>query len=353
MPKNDTAFLPEAELRTQIKSKQFAPCYVLFGEENYLIKRHLNSILSAVDSFPEFNITQFDSAVKAQSVYDAVSSLPMMSDCKVVTLCDFPFDKVSAAEAEKIYSAIKDIPSSTVLVIWFETVEISAKKPGEKFSKLFKSVREVGGEVCYLGRKSTAEIIKLLQSGATRRHCHMDSSVARYMIETCSDDLNTLVNELEKLCFYVGENGNITNSIIEKVCSRSTESSVYNVSKAVLRGDLQDAYTILDDLFFMNTDAAYILTILASAYIDIYRAFAARSAGMRPENVAKDLGYYNTAFRLTDADRKLSRLSEKQIVASLKLLSECDKKIKSSRCDGRTLIEKALVELTLIAKEKQ
>ncbi len=351
--KNNADFVAESDLKAQIKSKKFSNVYCLFGDEHYMIKRYVKNIISsAVEDFADFNVTQYDGSVKMQEVYDAVMAFPMMSPYRVVTLCDYPFEKVSANEIEKLLTCVTDMPSTSILILWFETVEINTKKPGDKFSKLFKAVAEAGGTVCNLCRKSEQEIIKLLQTGAAKRQCKLDTYAARYMVESCSDDLSTLINELEKLCSYVGEGGVITVNEIDKVCSRSTEASVYNVSKAVLKGDLQSAYKILDDLLYMNTDPAYILMCLSSAYIDIYRAFAVRSTGRKPETAAKELGYYNTAFRLAEGERQLSRLDEKQLTASLKLLADCDTLIKSTRCDGRTVLEKVIVDLVLIARKK-
>lgn len=351
--KTASEFLTEYDLKAQIKSKKYANVYCLFGDEHYMIKHHVKSIVSsAVEEFADFNVTQFDGAVKIQEVYDAVMAFPMMSPLRVVTLCDYPFDKASSGETEKMLSLISDMPSTSILVIWFETVEINAKKPGERFSKLFKAVFEANGAVCNIARKTGPEITKLLQSGAAKRQCRLDPTAARYMVETCSDDMNTLINELEKLCSFVGAGGNITVNEINKICSRSTEASVYNVSKAVLKGDLQGAYAILDDLLYMNTDPAYILMCLSSAYIDIYRAFAVRSTGRKPDTAAKELGYFNTAFRLTEGERHLSRLSEAQVVSSIKLLSECDALMKSTRADGRMLLEKVIVDLAVVARGK-
>ena len=347
------SYLTENELKIHIKSGNFAPCYILFGEEHYLIKNYVEKTVSAcVDSFSEFNVNRFDGKTPIQEVFDAVQSFPMMSPRKVVTLCDYPFDKASSAETEKLLTMMADMPATTVFVMWFETVEINPKKPDNKFSKLMKAVREAGGAVCYLGRRQEGEIMKMLQSGAARRKCRMDATTARYMIETCSDDLGTLINELEKLCLYVGEDGTVSRETVDKVCSRSVEASVYNVSKAVLRGDLQGACRLLDDLFYMNTDPAYILNYLSSAYIDIYRVFAARSRGLKPDAVAKEFSYGNLAFRLNDAERNMRKFSEQQITDSLKCLSRCDEMIKGSRADGRTVLEKTLVELTVIAQGK-
>ncbi len=348
-----TAYLTENELKLQIKNGNFAPCYLLFGEEHYLIKTYVERMVeTAVDGFHEFNISRFDGKAPIQTVFDSVYGFPMMSSRKIVTLCDYPFDKAPATETEKLLELLSDMPATTVFVLWYETVEINPKKPGEKFQKLIKAVTGAGGEVCVLDRKPQGEIMKMLQSGAARRRCVMNATTARYMTETCSDDLGILINELEKLCLYVGENGVITNETVDKICSRSVEASVYNVSKSVLRGDLTGAYKLLDDLFYMNTDPAYILTFLASAYVDIYRVFAARSKGVRSEDIAKDFGYGNRSFVLTEAERNMRKLSEKQITESLKALSECDREVKGSRLDGRTALEKVLAELTVIARSE-
>ena len=189
-----------------------------------------------------------------------------------------------------------------------------------------------------------------MQSGAAKRKCRLDASVARYIVESCSDDLGTLVNELEKLCFYVGEGGEMTVATVDKVCSRSTEASVYNVSKALVSGNLKLANKLVDDLVFMNVDIALILNILSSSYIDMARAFAIKNAGQRIDAYAKQFGYYNNAFRLTDAERTIKKIDENKILKSLECLADCDKKVKGSRADARALLEKAMVELYMIMK---
>ena len=68
------------------------------------------------------------------------------------------------------------------------------------------------------------------------------------------------------------------------------------------------------------------------------------------EAAAKELGYFGTAFRMTDAERQLKDLSEKQITESLRCLCECDMAVKGSRVPGRTTLEKAVVQLALIAR---
>lgn len=342
-------FLPESELKGHIKSGSFAPCYVLFGDEHYMIKTHLkNMIASAVQEFPEFNIARFEGGGVLREVCDAANSFPMMAAKKAVSVADLPIDKLTSADGEVIKELLSELPATTLLVFWFESVEIDPKKPSDKFSKFFEAVAENGGVICNISRKSQSELVGLLQRGAAKRRCRLDPSVARYVCETCSDDLSTVVNELEKLCHYVGEDGVITKETVDKICSRSVESSIYNVSKLLLRGDIAAALHSVDDLLFMNTDPAYIISTLSSAYIDMYRAFAARSASLKPEEVAKDFGYFKTAFRLSEADRNLRNFNELQLTAALKCLADTDRLIKGSKCDSRVALERCMTELTVI-----
>lgn len=342
-------FLLESELKSHIKSGSFAPCYVLFGDEHYMIKTHLkNMINSAVKEFPEFNIVRFEGGGVLREICDAANSFPMMAAKKVISVADYPVDKMTSADAEVLNDLLSELPGTSLLIFWFESVEIDSKKPSDKVSKFFEAVVENGGVICNVSRKSQSELAGLLQKGAAKRRCRLDPSVARYICEVCSDDLSTVVNELEKLCHFVGVDGVITKETVDKVCSRSVESSIYNVSKLLLRGDLQGALHSVDDLLYMNTDPAYIITTLSSAYIDMYRALSARSASLKPESVAKDFGMLKTAFRLTEADRNLKNFSEAQLIKALKSLAECDRLIKGSKCDSRAVLEACMLELTLI-----
>lgn len=344
-------FISDGELKSHIKSGSFAPCYVLFGDEHFMIKKYLKDMIaSAVYEFPEFNISQFEGIGGLREICDSANSFPVMSEKRVVSVADLPIDKMNSRDSEVVFDLLSELPSTTVLIFWFESVEIDPKKVSDKVLGFFEAVAESGGVICNISRKSQSELVGLLQRGAAKRRCRLDPSVARYVCETCSDDLSTVVNELEKLCHYVGEEGVITKETVDKICSRSVESSIYNVSKMLLRGDLAAALHSVDDLLFMNTDPAYIISTLSSAYIDMYRAFAARSASLKPEETAKDFGYFKTAFRLSEADRNLRNFNESQLTAALKCLADTDRLIKGSKCDSRVALERCMTELTVIRR---
>ena len=137
---------PESDLKNLIKSG-LLKCAVFFGDEHFMIKRFISNIVSTVEICPDFNVSNFEGEAKMQSVYDAVTAFPMMSDKRVVVLRDFAVDKAPAAETEKLFAAINDMPDTTIFVIWFETVDINIKKPGDKVTALFNEVYNAGGNI--------------------------------------------------------------------------------------------------------------------------------------------------------------------------------------------------------------
>ena len=88
--KKNFEYSSESDLKNLIKSGllKFA---VIFGDEHFMIKRFISNIVSMVEICSEFNISKFEGEAKMQSVYDAVTAFPMMSDKKVVILRDFDF----------------------------------------------------------------------------------------------------------------------------------------------------------------------------------------------------------------------------------------------------------------------
>lgn len=346
-------FTNDAELKNLIKNKNISQVYLFFGKEQYIIKTTVEKLISSVvTSNEEFNVSRFEGNCSAQSIYDAVTSFPLLSPNKCVLATDLPIDKMSQGEFSILLSSIEDMPPTTVFILRFETVTVDEKKPSQRAKKLFEAIEKKEGKLCLFEAKTSAEIVKVLQSGAAKRGCTLERNTALYMIESCGSDLNLLKNELEKLCGYVGS-GVIDASAINEVCTRSVEAKIYDLSKAILRKDLKTAYSITDNLFFIKTKPLVILSNLSSAFIDLYRAYCSVRGGARVDEVAKDFGYGNRAFVLRNAEKGLSNLSEMQLKNCLSKISDCDFALKSSRTNPKILIETLMAELVEIVSVKR
>ncbi len=346
--------MTESAFRSELKKGEIKNVYLLYGEEQYSLRHSLTLLTKSV--CPEenpFSRADFDGACPVQEVYDAVLSIPFMCDKKLVVWRDLPITKQDDNEFKKLISLIEETPDTTTFVIYFETVEIDAKKPSDKFKKLIKAVESAGGEAVNFAHRGNAEINKLLSDGAAKRGCTLQIPVAAYMTEVCGNDLTALINELDKLCSFA-HGKNITREIIDEICTKSIDVSIYDLSKKLLLLDMKGVYKILDELLYIKTAPTYIVITLSSAFIDILRAKALRVSGEKVTDHLSEFGYSERlSFRLTNAARDAEKLSEKAIGECLQELRGVDERLKTTRSDERVELELLVAKLAAIIEKSR
>lgn len=344
--------MTEAELRKEWAGKTVRKVYLFYGNEQYSLRKTLDRMANAVAASDDlFNRSDFDGAVPPQEVYDAACSLPFMAERRVVVWRDAPIVRAKEEDYSAMVSLIADLPETTVLFLWFETLELDGKKLPGKLGDLIKKVQTAGGVAVEFSARSNAEINKLLCDGASRRGCRLNPSVATYIVDTCGDDLSLLINELDKLCSYA-HGTTITKEAVDAVCTKNIDVSIYDLSKRLFALDMKAVYRILDDLFFMKISATYILSMLSGAFIDVVRARALQKSGEKSADHAADLGYGGKlAFRLDVAAKNGAKLTDEALKHCFAALLNCDKQLKSSRVNEKIILETLMTELAVILQK--
>ena len=346
--------MTEAELRREFSGGVRRKCYLFYGEEQYALRAMITKMAAAVlEKGDDLNRSDFDAFSPYSEVYDAATSMPFFAEKRLVIWSDPSCLKTSAAKEDRssktssdgIPSLVADLPDTTVLIIRLQSDEVNEKKPSAAFKSAVKAIEGAGGAAVQFARRTQGEINKLLCDGASRRGCLLHPSVAVYMTERCGNDLATLVGELNKVCAYA-HGSTVTKEVVDEVCSVNVDVSIYELSKRLLANDMKSVFGILDELFYMKTEAIRIVAVLSGTFTDIYRAKVLMASGEKPVSRAQELGYSkSTEFRLTSAARDASRIDFDTLGECLELLSECDRSLKSSRCDSRIAVETLLSEL--------
>ena len=340
------AHITEELLKKKLQSGS-ARVYILFGEDGYLKKYYTDKISRRMAEPDDvFNYFKFEGNCDLQEVYDAALQLPLMGDGKSVILADYDFEHCSKTDLDKLVSLIGEIPDSTVFILSFDSVEFDVKK-SSKFKKIVDAAEKNGGFAVKLDHRRMPELVKMLSDGAAKRGCKMDGTVAKYLVETAGDDINLLKNELCKLCAYVGD-GVIDKQTVDLVSVKTVEASVYNLSGAVLEGNIKEAIRILDELFFMRIEPIAILYTLSGTYVDMYRVYTASKSGVKTSEIAEKFGYRGREFVLDRARQNLRKMDEVKLRLSLKTLCDADKMLKSFSADGKIIMEQLVIKLIYI-----
>lgn len=341
------AILNEDALKKDITSKTLAKTYLLFGEDSFLKKTYCDKLIDlAYDGDPFFNLQKFESDCDLQDVYNAVEQLPMMADSKCVCITDYDFEHAKSSDFERLCEIIESSHDECVLILRFDFIEVDAKHSA-KAKKLIASVEKSGGKPVRLDHKKSQELTKVVCDAATKRGAKLDAATARYLIEVCGNDLSILKNEIEKLAFFV-KGGEITKSDIDNVSVKTIDESIFDLAKNIFSANTSSAFDMLDSLFFMRVEPVVILYALSSAFLDLYRVFAAKKSGKSIQYVADTFGYGNRSFTLEKYPPLLSRVDADKFYFCFEALRNADKALKSTGAEPRAVLEQLIIKLIYI-----
>ncbi len=346
------------EWKKHLASGKLYSLYLIAGEEKYLVRRASEQLIkkSAGDTFPEFNRMELGNEASIDAIADAAQALPLFAEHKCVAVTDFNVEEKDGSDLQKFYELLEDLPDTTTLVLWYPTLEFDGKKSA-KWKKLLKTAQERGG-LLLCGRRSAPDLQKLMIREAEKAGCVLSRQNAARIVEYAGQDMVRLRGEMEKLCaFSLGQAVNpqtgepeITAEMIEALVPKTTETTVFLMAGALVAGNYERAYSLLDALLLQAEEPIAILGALAASYVDMFRVQTALESGRTSADAGEYGDYKGKEFRLRNGERNARGVKPEVLRASLELLLEADMALKGSRLNGRTVLEELIAKLLLAAK---
>lgn len=338
----------ESDFAKHIKGPELKRVYLLYGPQHFLIENYEKLLLKKAlgNRFNDFNLHRFTSEnFDLQAFYDAVESLPLFAEGRCVTL-DLDPEKLDMGQLKELCGVLADPPLTTTVIL---TVKVQPAKK-EKLNALVKACDKAGC-VVELGSRRNTDTLRFLRDRAQKNGCELDSGCASYLVGRCSDDLQLLATELDKICAYVG-GGVIRKADVDAVATTVLQAKVYDLSKMIFRRDFLGAMELLDQLIYLREPVPRVLAALAGAFVDLYRGYAARQAGVPPTQAAIDLGYpKNREFVIKNAMADSGGYSPRQLGRMLALLSDADFRLKSAAQSDRVVLEETVTKLFLLTEQ--
>ncbi len=341
------AVLTEQELREKIK-KSPSGAYFIYGAESYLKKTYVEKLVAkaADEAFRDFNLHTYDGKdAVLGDIYDSVEAFPMMSETSCVLVTDMPLDSLDDGSVELLGNMLDDMPDYCTLIFYLQTVNPT----GEKWKKIINLFTK-SANVVKLEKKEKNELIRMAERGAEKRLAPFAPGAAAYLIENVGTDLNTVINETDKLCAYAAGR-TVTKADIDEVSVKSLEAKAFEIIRALHAGNFDRAMEKLGAVLAQHEEPIMLLGAFVSSYMDMYRVRAAVTSGKRTEDVASIFKYGNNTFRLNNAVRDSKGLSLPAIYECIEILADADDRLKSTSADGGLILEQTLTRLALAEGE--
>ncbi len=272
---NFTAYMNAGyqKILKSIRDKNFAPIYLIDGEENFYIEKlsdHFeNNILS--DAERDFNLTiLYGKDAHWSDVVNACKRFPMFAERQVVILKDAGQLKGGEDDKKGLNSLLDYIekPSPTTVFV----VEHPFKKADAK-TRFVKRVKDKG--VHFTSDKVKEDRIPEWIEGFGQE---IGFSIGRQEAEILGsflgNDLKKISNEIEKIRINVPNEKHLTTELIHKYIGISKDYNVFEFPAALTGTDKERLYRMLS-YFIANSKAAPLPLITGSFYTHFNRMYVA------------------------------------------------------------------------------
>ncbi len=292
------------------KKKSFKPLYWLEGEEDYYIDMVMNyaehHILDEAEA--SFNLTVFYGRdADWAAVVNACRRYPMFADRQVVLLKEAQHMR----DLEKLEAYFENPLQSTVFIVGYKGKTMDKRT---KLYKLLKQSAEIFNSEKVKDYKLAEWIMQFVQS----KGYHIGSKAVSLLEEHIGNDLNRIVNEIEKLALNLKSSKDITEDDIERFIGISKEYNVFELQAAIARKDLAKAIKIIG-YFEANPKAGPIQMVLPALYASFSKMYTVFGMADKSENALRP-HFYNNPIAVKNALETIQRYGYDGIERILLLL---------------------------------
>jgi DNA polymerase-3 subunit delta len=338
------------ELKKQISNKSFSNLYLIFGDEKMYVKADTDLLVTKLmgKEPPEFNYHSFTDDYTMDDVAIAVQVMPFVSEYNCVKISDLDVNNLKKAEFDQFMAILENTPDTTVVIITLPTLMIDSKKKGANFTKLLNFVKKKG-VACDIAQETDISLARQIVKWADSRGVKIEQADAYKLQEYVGFDLNSIRNELDKLCNYIGDGELITEEHIEMLTTKRLEANIFHLSDAIVQCNSTKAYEIIDVLMYQKIEPIQIVNQLGIAYTDFYRVRVANECGVPLSEIAKEFGYGKREFVLKKIQKQIINISTNNLRNSLRDITDVSAKFRSESINPRIMLETLVAKLVMYA----
>jgi len=249
------------------KPEQIAPFQLVFGDDEFRVTTAAREIVDALIPEEErvFGLESLDG--RADTVDHALSILRALEESlftlsflggrKLVWLQDanFLYDTI-ISRSEGVKSGVSALAASLKSGIPDGHVLLVTAPKVDKRMSLYKSASEIGHVQIFDQPDRPHQADKaarvLFTDWASDLGLQVRQDVVAAFIERAGTETRTIMNELEKLSAYLGEERSLSADEVERLVTPSREIPAWDLADAIGRRDLPKALSVLRQLVFQR-----------------------------------------------------------------------------------------------------
>lgn len=320
-------------IQNDIKSGQFKPAYLLYGEERYL-KRQYRDKLKAALCAPDDNMNNHfyeGKNVSVGEIIDLAETLPFLAQRRVIFMDNSGLFKSGGEQMAEYLGAQNE---STVLI--FTESEV------DKRSKLFKALQAKGCAVEFAAQDENT--LKRWVAGTLGKEGKkITESTAELFLSKVGTDMENIYTELEKLICYCMDRDVVEPGDVEAVCTTRVSNRIFDMVTAIAEKRQRDALELYYDLLTLKEPPMRILFLIARQCNLLLQAKAMKDKGASNKEIASGLGV--PPFAVGKYLSQASRFKAAVLRRALSRCVEAEEAVKTGRMNDVMSVEILIVSV--------
>lgn len=314
-----------------IKTGQFKHVYLLYGEEQYLIRQYRDRLKEAIAGDDTMNLGVFSgSDISQKEIVDLAETLPFFAERRLILIEDSGLFKKGA---EELADYMASVPEMTYFVF--------VEKEVDRKTKMYKEVKKAGSVVEFARQKDDI-LLRWINGRLKKNGKQITRDAYALFIQKTGNDMENIDRELEKLICYTLDKENIETADVEAVTTERTENRIFDMVDAVAMHKQKRALELYYDLLALREAPMRIMYLISSQFKRLLVVQAMTNQGFGRKDIASKAGCPEWAVGKYQAQCRAFSLE--QLKQAVRDGVEYETAVKTGHMDDQMAVELFIVK---------
>lgn len=314
-------------LNQDMKTGQFKPVYLLYGEEAFLKKSYKKRLKEAIVGDDTMNFHQFEGkGLDLKEIISLADTMPFFGERRLILLEDSGLFKGGGGELLVEY--LPGMPDTSVMV--FVESEV------DKRSRMYKKVKELGYGA-EMARQDARQLASWAGGILAKEGKKITGRTMELFLGKTGDDMENIRMELDKLISYTLGREVITDQDVEEICANRVTNKIFDMVAAIVSGKTRAAMDLYEDLLTLREPPMRILFLIARQFNQVLQVKELMAQGMDRSRIASSLKLQ--PFVVGKIMPQARSFTREQILSRVELCVDCEEAVKTGRLGERLAVE--------------
>jgi DNA polymerase-3 subunit delta len=307
---------------------------LISGESYLLVNEKINDIVGLSK-----NVTTFDLAQSTlEDVLIEAGYVSMFEEEKFIVIKNANFfgtDKIKDSDTDILLNYFEH-PSDNTNLIFICSTKLDLRK---KITKIVKDKFNL----INIPNLKYYEIENRAMEAFKKNGFKVEADTVKYLVQNSLNNFDLTMNEVDKIMLFYNESDYVKYEDVVNIAAKSINTNNFLFVDAVVDGDLEKSFELLNDLKIMKVEPTIILSLLARDFRIMLQIKTLQKEEKREYEILSKLGLQD--WQLNKYLTKIFPFKIKELESILIKIADIDLSIKTGKVDKYTALELFILDI--------